>query len=148
MEIVNLCACMCIPMCPPVGCVFSHPAVMISLIWAVAVVLLVLFLFLILINKNKTKVKIAEDARIHEIILKDKAFEQEQYWYFQKGLEKDFKKELMAEIEKKEKEKEDLSKKLETEKQDREKELKKERLQAEHDFYEKIINTFYSAKNT
>lgn len=85
-------------------------------------------------------------AHSYEMELKAKAFENEEHWYFQSELKKNFKKELEDKISALEKEKSELDKKLKEEKDDREEKLKKERLQAEHDFYKKITETFYSVK--
>lgn len=82
-------------------------------------------------------------ANCHEVRLKKENFGQEKYWFFQKKLEQDFKKELEEKINKLKTEKDDLSKQLKEEKENREKTLKKERLQAEHDFYEKVLSQFY-----
>ena len=82
-------------------------------------------------------------ANYHEVRLKKENFDQEKYWFFQKKLEQDFKKELEDKINKLKTEKDDLAKQLKEEKENREKTLKKERLQAEHDFYEKMFSQFY-----
>lgn len=86
-------------------------------------------------------------ANCHERKEKAEAFGQEKFWYFQKELKKDYQKELNDRIQKLENEKKKLSEDLDKEKKDRNKTLRKERLQAEHDFYEKILNTFYKADN-
>lgn len=108
------------------------------LCWGVIglVALFLLFKFVILPSMNHH----------HEIQVKQMAFEQERFWHFQKELKTDFKKELEERIENLKKEKGDLSALLKKEKNDREKMLSEERLKVEHDFYKKIIDTFYSAE--
>lgn len=87
-------------------------------------------------------------ANSHERKEKAEAFEQEKFWYFQKELKKDYQKELNDRIQKLEDEKMNLSEDIDKEKKDRNETLKKERIQAEHDFYEKILKTFYKADNS
>lgn len=126
------------------GCVFNYPIVMINLIWAIVV----FFVFLVLgikiigfLNKRcDTKQEEAEAARKHEIDLKEKAFEKEKFWHFQKELSHDFKKELNDKIS-------ELEEKLQSEKSSREDKLKQERLQMEHDYYKKLLDDFYNKEN-
>lgn len=136
------------PLPPPIeGCVFNHPLVMSSLIWAVVVLILGVLIACLVYNylksKNESKQVMAEAAQKHELDMKKEAFEQEQLWYFQKELKKDYQKELNEKVQKLEDEKKQLSEDIDKEKKDRNEALKKERLQAEHDFYEKVLNTFY-----
>lgn len=137
---------------PTEGCVFNHPVVMSCLIWAIVVLILgILIAYLVyhyLKKKNKFKQAMAEATRKHELKLKEFAFEQEQFWYFQKELKKDYLKELNDSIQKLEKEKKKLSEDLDNEKKNRNETLEKERIQAEHDFYEKVLATFYNTGNT
>lgn len=65
---------------PKMGCVCSHPAVMISLILAIALFLCVLLVLCYLHCRNKMKKEMAEKELEHEIKMKEKAFEQEQVW--------------------------------------------------------------------
>lgn len=136
------------PSPPFEGCVFNHPAVMSSLIWAIVVFLIACLVYCYLKSKDKSKLAMTEAAQKHELAMKKEAFEQETFWYFQKNLKCDFKKELEGKIEKLEKEKKELSEKLENEKKDRAKTLKEERLLAEHDFYERIFKTFYNTDDS
>ena len=85
-------------------------------------------------------------ADLHERQTKKDSFEQEKFWYFQKGLEKDFKKELEDRVAILDGEKKELSDKLEKEKKERSEKLQEERLKAEHEFYKKIVESFYSPK--
>ena len=85
-------------------------------------------------------------ADLHERQTKRDSFEQEKFWYFQKSLEKDFKKELEDRIGTLEREKNDLSNELEKETKDRKEKLQEERLKAEYDFYKKVVKSFYSQK--
>ena len=147
---------------PPIeGCVLNHPTVVSSLIWAIVVIVLGLLAYCYLKKKAQIKKEIADADRKHESVLKEQAFKQEQYWhdegkkakewdfekekfwYFEKELKKDYQKELNEKIQKLEDEKKKLSDNLDKEKRDRNEALKKERLQAEHDFYQKILKTFY-----
>ena len=70
------------PPCPPheVGCVFNHPAVMISLIWAIAVVAVVTIVQWYFRKKLRTSRELAEAERRHELRLKEMTFEQEKEW--------------------------------------------------------------------
>lgn len=130
------------------GCVFNHPAVMSCLIWALVVIILSVIVSRYLKKLAQIKKEIAVAAQQHELAMKEKNFEQETFWYFQKNLKCDFKKELDDKIKKLENEKKELSEKLENEKKDRAKTLKEERLQAEHDFYERILKTFYNTDDS
>lgn len=87
-------------------------------------------------------------ANCHERQTKKDSFEQEKFWHFQKGLEKDFKKELEDRIADLNQEKKELSDRLEKEKKERSEKLQEERLKAEHEFYTKIVESFYSPKKT
>ena len=145
MNTMNL-LCHCGNLCPSPpfeGCVFNHPTVMSSLIWAIVIIVLGLLAYCYLKKKAQMKVEIAGANQNHEMKLKDKTFEQERYWYFQKELKKDYQKELYDRIQQLENEKKKLSEDLEKEKTDRNEALEKERIQAEHDFYEKILKTIY-----
>lgn len=130
------------------GCVFNHPSVMSCLIWAIAVVIIAFMAYCYLKRRDKSKLAMKELAQKHELAMKEKVFEQEKFWYFQKELKKDFQKELNEKIQKLEDEKNKLSEDLAKEKKDRNDALKKERLQAEHDFYEKILKTFYKINDS
>lgn len=71
----NLCA-------PPAErCVCTHPVVMCSLIWAVAVVLLGVCVFLHKRYKAQIKKDMADAEREHELKMKDEAFKKEIEWY-------------------------------------------------------------------
>lgn len=132
------------PLPPPIErCVFNHPTVMSCLIWALVVIILSVIVSRYLNKLAQIKKEIAIAAHNHELAMKKEAFEQEQFWYFQKELKKDYQKELNEKVQKLEDEKKQLSEDLDKEKKDRNEALKKERLQAEHDFYEKILKTFY-----
>lgn len=76
----------------------------------------------------------------HESKMKEKSFEHEKWWHFQKRLEVDFKKELEDRISK-------LEKELGQEKASREDKLKQERLQFEHDYYKKLLDDFYGKRD-
>ena len=130
------------------GCVLNHPSVMSCLIWAIAVVIIACMAYCYLKRRDKSKLTMKELAQKHELAMKEKVFEQEKFWYFQKELKKDFLKELNEKIQKLEDEKNKLSEDLAKEKKDRNDALKKERLQAEHDFYEKILKTFYKSNES
>jgi len=132
---------------PEMRCVFNHPAVMISLIWAIALLLGIMLILCYLNRRNLVKKEMAENDHNHELKLKDKAFEHEAHWHNQKLFEHDFKKELEARVQELIKEKEELSQKLKDEKENIEETMKEERLQAEHDFYEKILSQIYSTDN-
>lgn len=135
--------------CSPreMGCVFNHPAVMISLIWAFALLIGIGGVLFYLHKRNKLKKEMAQDDHGHELDLKEMEYDQEKYWHFQKLLKHDFKKELEARVQELTKERDELSQKLKDEKENVGETLKKERLQAEHDFYEKILSQIYSTDN-
>ena len=137
-----------LPPPPFEGCVFNHPFVVSSLIWAVVVlilgVLIACLVYYYMKNKDKLKLTMTAAVQKHELDMRKVALEQEKFWYFQKNLKCDFKRNLEDEIENLKNEKKELSEKLENEKKERARTLKEERLQAEHDFYEKILNQFYS----
>lgn len=87
-------------------------------------------------------------ANCHERQTKKDSFEQEKFWHFQKGLEKDFKKELEDRVAILDGEKKELADKLEKEMKERSKKLQEERRNAELEFYKKIAESFYSLKET
>lgn len=138
--------CHCGNHCPPPpfeGCIFNHPAVITSIVWALTVIILGALALYYLQKRIQLKKDMADADREHKLELKEKVFEQEKFWYFQKELKKDYQKELNEKIQKLEDEKKKLSEDLDKEKKERNETLKKERLQAEHDFYEKILKTLY-----
>ena len=137
------------PLPPPIkGCVLNHPLVVSNLIWAVVVIALAFLAYCYLKKRVQIKKDMADADRKHELNMKEKAHEQEKFWYFQKELKKDYKKELNEKILKLEEEKKKLEEDLDKEKKDRNEALKKECLQAEHDFYEKILKTFYKTEES
>ena len=139
------------PLTPPIErCVFNHPFVVSSFIWAIVVlilgILIAYWLFCYLKSRNYLNQAMADAVQKHELDMKKEAFEQEKFWHFQKELKKDYQKELNEKIQKLEEEKKKMEDDLDKEKIDRNETLIKERLQAEHDFYKKIISQFYSTE--
>lgn len=127
----------------PAKCVFEHPVVMCCLIWALVVLVMSILFYCYKNKKAKLKYGEAEKVRKHEEAMKNLAFDQEKYWFFQKRLEPKFENELKDKINELKKEKDNLSTQLKEEKDNREKTLKEERLQAERDFYEKVLSQFF-----
>lgn len=127
---------------------FNHPIVITCFIWAVIILILGLFIawlaYSYLKSKDNFKKAMTEATLKHEIVMKEMFFEQEKYWFFQKELKKDYQKELNDRIKELENEKKKLEEDLDKEKKDRSEALEKKRLQSEHEFYEKILKTFYS----
>ena len=75
-----LCASLAFCPDPGVGCVFSFPVVMISLIWAIALFLCVCCVSYFLHKSDVIKKEMAAEEHKHEQTMKDMAYEQEKYW--------------------------------------------------------------------
>ena len=97
-------------------------------------ILLLFFIYFILRYVASPLISNCNEQKIKKV-----NYEQEVFWHFQTKLEKDYKKELNDKIK-------ELEDDLKKEKDNREKTLKEERLQAEHDFYKKIVEDFYTKK--
>ena len=76
--------CHCGNHCPPPpfeGCVFNHPAVITSIVWALTVIILGAFALCYLKKRIQLKKDMADADREHELKLKDKNYEIEDKWF-------------------------------------------------------------------
>lgn len=149
MKTLVLLVCHCgAPVPPPPfgGCAFNHPAVIMSLIWAVAIVLLGGFVLCYLNKRMKMKKMMIDSDRLHELDLKEEADKHERFWFFlnhelsmeecQKKLKETSKK--LKEYEKKEKELNEGSENLKNEKEEFEKTILEEKVKAYKDIIKYI----------
>ena len=86
-------------------------------------------------------------ANCHEKKMKEKSFEHEAWWHYQRKINSDFNKAMEEQSKELSEKIKQLKEELKRKKASREDELKQERLQFEHDYYKNLLGDFYGKRD-